>query len=154
MTLAEFFAEILARGFDLRVRVTGRSMSPALVDGDIVTLRRADSDRLRRGDLVLYRGRAGRSLVLHRIVAEAPRGEGRLLRTRGDALARDDEPVAAAMVLGRVILVERRTRGPAAALRRFLARALPFALRRSLAKAASSSLASVAGPGRKGDHDG
>ncbi|HOB53921.1 MAG TPA: S24/S26 family peptidase [Acidobacteriota bacterium] len=104
-------AELLSRGFLVRVRVTGRSMRPALPDGAVVHLVQTAADPARFGDMVLTLNGAGR-LRLHRVLfrRQAPDG-GFVFRTKGDAAAALDPPASAREVLGRVVAVERRGAG-------------------------------------------
>ncbi len=127
----ELFDEILGRGARLRVRVSGRSMLPALRPGDVVDLEKVDAGVLRKGDIILFRGRPGGAPVLHRI--ESVRREaGRpvALRTRGDALAAPDEAIGPGDVLGKVVAGERRS-----LVRGFLGRACRRSLMRLRAAA-------------------
>lgn len=59
--------ELLKEGALVRVKPEGYSMYPMFVPGrDEALIERAEPDRLKRGDVVLYRRRQG-ILVLHRI---------------------------------------------------------------------------------------
>lgn len=80
--------------------VAGGSMAPALVDGDLIVLVRADAYVL--GDVVGYRPSGAQGLIVHRIVG----GDARGFELRGDArsTADADRPGAADLV-GRVVLV-------------------------------------------------
>jgi hypothetical protein len=115
-------------------RVRGRSMTPALLEGDEVALV-LSSEPVTTGDVVVARGARG-NLVIHRVVAVASDA----IITRGDACAHDDHPVPPSQILLRALAIRRdgRTRPippPAPALlgalrstaRRFLAslRAVP-----------------------------
>lgn len=65
---------LLERGEVIQIRPQGSSMYPLFRMGrDEAILGKADTDRLRRGDVVLYR-REGSILVLHRIWARKPEG--------------------------------------------------------------------------------
>lgn len=80
------------------VRVSGLSMAPALVPGDIALV--ALGRRPIPGDIVLVRS-PGHEQVLHRVVAVA---DGGSVRTKGDANPVPDfEPVPAGQVAGRCI---------------------------------------------------
>ncbi len=95
---------MLADGFDAELRVTGSSMSPLVRGGDLVTLSPPSRCPIRRGAVVAYL-RGSRSLAVHRVVA----GAGEKLVTRGDAMTRPDDPVAAGEVLG--VMTRHRRRG-------------------------------------------
>ena len=86
----------------MRLRVTGRSMTPCLADDDLVTLQPVDPAKIRLGDLV-YAKAPGQPARLHRVVRRARGTDGApLFHTKGDALLGPDPPVRAAHVLGRV----------------------------------------------------
>ena len=119
----ELLRGLLAEGFDVELRVTGSSMAPFIVGGDLVTVSPCKmspraSVPIKIGDIVAFV--AGGRLVIHRLVA---RSGGRLV-ARGDAAGRPDEPVEADDVLGTVTRIlrdgrpRRRGLGPA---RRLLA---------------------------------
>jgi signal peptidase I len=82
------------------VRVGGRSMSPALLPGDLAIVARGAIPR--QGDIVLIRA-PGHGPVLHRIVGLRA---GQSMTTRGDANPVDDrETVSTAEVSGVVVRV-------------------------------------------------
>jgi hypothetical protein len=87
--------------------VKGRSMEPALVEGDEVLLCPL-AGAPSKGDVVVVRGGSG--LVLHRVV----HATGVRIVTRGDACRRDDPAVAPGRVLLRAL--ERRRDGRAGAI--------------------------------------
>jgi Peptidase S24-like len=114
MEMASGLAEEVIRKFgELRLRVFGTSMAPAILPGDLVLVRRAGLDEISAGDVVLF-GRAGRFFV-HRTVclttATSANGaaESRLI-TRGDRLQQDDPPVSSIEILGRVVSLVRNGR--------------------------------------------
>lgn len=95
--VAETFGEV-------RLRVTGASMVPAIWPGDILTVRRTDAAQLRVGQVVLYCRKEG--LIAHRVTQIAADH----VITKGDTLLRHDPPVIVNDVLGRVVGVERNGR--------------------------------------------
>jgi hypothetical protein len=97
--------DLLAAGVAVRFQVTGRSMAPALRDGERVTLEPVPAASLRRGDLVLFT-RAGQ-LVLHRLIDVHRKAAALEFQTQGDALRSPDPPIGADQVLGRAIEIER-----------------------------------------------
>ena len=97
----ELATEVLRSSGELRLRVSGTSMLPALWFGDELTIRRQPFDAVRPGHIVLV-ARDGR-LCAHRVVAA---GNG-LVITRGDALPNADPPAAPDEVLGAVVWVLR-----------------------------------------------
>lgn len=112
----DLIADLLGRGLEVRVRVTGGSMRPLLRGGELATVIRVPPRSLRRGDLVLWRSVEG-GLLLHRVLRVSGEGEDRRCWTRGDALVACDEPFGADQILGRVVRVEglRLPAAPAAA---------------------------------------
>ncbi len=106
---SELASALLASGKDLRVRVTGDSMTPALKDGDIATIRKVPPAMLKTGDVVLCTRDNG-TMALHRLLRIQNNGTGgdnNILHTKGDALDMMDLPLDAAQCLGRVVSVER-----------------------------------------------
>lgn len=89
----------------LRFRAQGTSMLPTVWPGDLLTLQTLSFERVAPGDLVLYM-RDGRFLV-HRVVRKCDRQTNPRLITRGDCMRREDSPVLAAQLLGKVTAVQR-----------------------------------------------
>jgi len=89
-----------------RIRDSDRSMVPTLDPGDLVAID-FSPDRLRRGDLLLFR--QSDYLVVHRLLGTARFPNGRAcLRTRGDAMSRLDPPLDAGDVVGRATAAKTR----------------------------------------------
>ena len=109
----ELLNDLLREGMAVHLPVSGSSMWPFLVAGDIVRLEPVESGDLRVGDIVLW-CRPGRVPVMHRIIG---RGDG-WIRTRGDSLEATDGFVAVEHVWGRMTGIE----GATGALRSKLAR--------------------------------
>jgi hypothetical protein len=82
-------------------------MSPAIRDGDVVTVAPVGLQAIRRGDVLLYANERG--LTAHRVIGRL-RGPEVAFRVRGDAVGSPAERVAAGRVLGRVEVVERHGR--------------------------------------------
>lgn len=104
-------AEEVIRTFgEVRLRVFGTSMAPAMLPGDLVTIRRAAINDISAGDIVLFT-RNGR-LFVHRVVGQktlspAEKIEEARLITRGDRLRHEDPPVSSEELLGRVVSLKR-----------------------------------------------
>jgi signal peptidase I len=113
----ELAAASLRKTGALRLRVSGSSMLPAILPGDVLSIRQVSAAQAAAGDVVLFR-REDRFFV-HRVLRREAGG----LVTRGDALAAADPPVADSELLGKVVAIERRGRpvGPAATAGRRLA---------------------------------
>ena len=94
---------MLDQGYNLRLRVTGTSMSPFINTGAIVTLFKIPFDKLKIGDIIFCRHNEG-TQKLHRLVAV----KKNTLITKGDALDSLDHPVDEAQYMGKVIRIEHR----------------------------------------------
>lgn len=127
---SELAEEVIRRFGEVRLRVFGTSMAPAILPGDLVVVRRAGLDEISAGDVVLF-GRDGRFFVhrtVRRSIATSADGAGRsCLVTRGDRLQQDDPPVSSKEILGRAISLVRDgrqiapdPRGPDSLLARLL----------------------------------
>ena len=105
--ILRLFEDILRNGTDLRVRVTGRSMTPFLKGGEVLTIRQMPCSSLRKGDLILFRN-AYDTPVLHRILNKRKTVDGTFsFITKGDALMAFDEEIHEDSVLGKVLRIER-----------------------------------------------
>jgi signal peptidase I len=112
--LACGLAEEVVRTFgEVRLRVSGTSMVPSILPGDLVSIHQANLRDISPGDIVLFlqKGR----LIVHRVVdrkvaaiADSP-AESCLI-TRGDRVRHDDPPVSSPELLGRVVSIERDNR--------------------------------------------
>jgi signal peptidase I len=127
----DLFAESLRAGRTIRMRAGGSSMIPALWPGDELLVTPLAAERSPApGEIVLFM-RDGR-LFAHRVVAavgDVPAGH---LITRGDALDRNDPPIAPSEVLGAVAAVFRDGRELACGAMRpsLIARLFALAFRR------------------------
>jgi hypothetical protein len=99
-------ADLLQQGLPVRFRVSGQSMTPCICAGDTLTVVPVSAERLRIGDVALYRRPDG-DPVAHRIVRRALKNRDRLYMT-GDAQTGYPESVSAEAILGRVVSVERK----------------------------------------------
>jgi signal peptidase I len=102
-------AEEIVRTFgEVRLRVFGTSMVPAILPGDLVTVQRATLQEISVGEVILYFRQS--RLFVHRVVGRSSTDalERSSLITRGDRLLHDDDPpVFAIDLLGRVVHLER-----------------------------------------------
>jgi signal peptidase I len=95
----------LVRAFgEVRLRVCGTSMVPAVLPGDLISVQRVQLSEISPGEIVLY-SREGR-LFAHRVVACAGSHADPRLITRGDRLSHNDPPVSSSEMLGRVTCVQ------------------------------------------------
>jgi len=102
------FQEILNRGLILRVKATGRSMSPFLAGGEILTIRKVPGAHLYPGDLIFFKTVNG-SLLLHRIMKKKFNSSSYVLQTKGDALIALDEPVTEHDIFGKACRIEKKS---------------------------------------------
>lgn len=115
MEMACGLAEEVVRTFgEIRLRVFGTSMAPAMLPGDLVTIRRSALEEISAGEVVLFL-KDGRFFV-HRVVGHKAiipamnDSEEAYLITRGDRLRHNDPPVSTHELLGRVVCLERGDR--------------------------------------------
>jgi hypothetical protein len=99
-------SEVLRSAGQLRLRVNGWSMLPAVMPGDTLVLERASIDDVAEGEIVLFHRE--RRFFIHRAVRKADH-KGELL-TRGDAMIRPDPPVKRHELLGKILWIERNGR--------------------------------------------
>lgn len=112
---ASFLEDLLSAGTDVKLRVFGASMAPTIRDGDVVIVRNTRPARLRPGDMILFRNRAG-AMVLHRILKHGTIGGEAAFHTKGDARHEYDRWVRHTEVLGRAVGIEKKT--PSGAFRK------------------------------------
>jgi signal peptidase I len=98
--------QLLSRSLPVELRMSGGSMSPAIEDGDIITVEPVSDEPIRQGDIVLYHSRFD-TAVIHRVVRIDRSSSEKSILTRGDSASQNDLPVPTHRVLGRVKLVER-----------------------------------------------
>ena len=100
----DLVAEALALKGTIRLRVTGASMLPTIWPGDVLTVRRLESEELQEGDVAVLR--CGGRLITHRVI----RKYGESVVVQGDAKLKADAPVRREDVFGSVVAVHRRGR--------------------------------------------
>jgi phage repressor protein C with HTH and peptisase S24 domain len=98
----ELAAEVVRSFGELRLRVTGSSMLPAIRPDDLLLIRHCRVEQAGPGDVVLYIRH--RRLFAHRVISRS----GARLVTQGDGIAEPDLPLTANELLGKVIRVMRR----------------------------------------------
>jgi hypothetical protein len=97
---------LLSDGVSVRFRAGGRSMSPAIEDGETIVVAPVGDERVTIGD-VIY-GDGPRGPIAHRVIAidRAADGEPRFTLS-GDAAVEHDRPLSSYAVRGKVLGVER-----------------------------------------------
>lgn len=109
LDLAPMARELLHHGCSVRFTARGSSMTPFVLDGDILTIEPCDAVDLRVGD-VAFHELPGGSVVAHRVVAISRRAGSVFLATRGDALRGVVDLVDPGSVLGRAVSARRGSR--------------------------------------------
>ncbi len=94
--------ELLNTGFSVRFEARGASMSPCIRDGQIVHVTPVIVSKLRKGDIVLTKGRSG--FRVHRLVVTDHSKD--LFITRGDCGRQNDLPLRGDQILGIVVAKE------------------------------------------------
>lgn len=98
------FENLLRSGLVLRVKVTGKSMSPFLENGSYVTLSKIPVSGLRIGDIIFCQCNDG-SFKLHRLLQI----DNDMLITKGDALGSFDVPFKKTDYKGKVVCIEQHS---------------------------------------------
>jgi signal peptidase I len=112
--LACGLAEEIVRNFgEVRLRVFGTSMVPAILPGDLVLIQRAAVEEILPGEIAVFL-RMGR-LFVHRVadrkvIVNSGGDKELFLITRGDRQRNSDSPVSSSELLGRVVSIERGRR--------------------------------------------
>jgi hypothetical protein len=97
---------LLDEGLSVRFRASGRSMLPALRDGECLIVAPTRPAEVVVGDVVLCD--TWRGPVAHRVSSVERLADGeRRFHLRGDASLEGDGPVAARQIRGRIVGVER-----------------------------------------------
>jgi len=137
--LPELISQLLQEGHQVRFRAPGKSMQPAVLDGDVLIVEPIEPAAIKTGDIILYQ--IEECMIAHRVVSvekvqyrenratshscgpssahSSPAPDGTATRLpenlyafilRGDASYSYDEPVYADQVLGKAITIERKHR--------------------------------------------
>ena len=93
--------ELVAAGLSFRFQARGRSMLPAIRDGEILHVQPVDTATVRVADLVLFKDGAG--FKAHRIVQ---RRRNDVFVTRGDAGLEPDNAIRGSQIMGKIIAKE------------------------------------------------
>ena len=111
----ELISQILQGGHRVRFRAPGKSMQPAIIDGDGLIVDPIGPADIKLGDIILYQ--AEDRIIAHRVMdigkGEIPetkvtaRMTHYLFILRGDAAYTYDEPVYPDQILGKIVAVER-----------------------------------------------
>lgn len=83
------------------------SMEPLIYPGEKVVFENPRKTIIKKLDIIAVK-RKNRPIVVHRVVSIKETAGRRIFITRGDNLAKDDEPVSEKMVIGRVVVIKNR----------------------------------------------
>jgi len=100
----ELVHDVVRSTGEVRLRVVGASMLPAIWPGDVITVRHCDLAQFQPGQIALYR-RNGK-LTAHRILELSTDH----LIARGDSVPTLDPPVQFSEIVGRVVCISRTGR--------------------------------------------
>src|SRR6266853_455478 len=92
--------ELVAAGLSIRFQARGRSMLPAIRDGEILHVQPVDTATIRVADLVLFKDGAG--FKAHRVVQK----RNDVFVTRGDAGLEPDNAIRGSQIMGKIIAKE------------------------------------------------
>jgi signal peptidase I len=107
-TACRLVAESVRKCGGIRLRTVGTSMVPAIHPGDVLCIQPVNPNEVSLGDIVVYARE--HVLVVHRIVRASADAIEPHVVTRGDRMLRDDAPIHAGELLGRVVSIERKNR--------------------------------------------
>ena len=103
--IKEISFSLLAEGKTIKIRADGYSMYPTIKPGSIIYIEPICLGELPvTGEIVAWKRKSG--LVVHRIIRIIKEGNQMYFVTRGDSCAREDKPILAGYVTGRVIKTE------------------------------------------------
>ena len=103
--ISEIFNGLLKNGGKFNFIAKGRSMAPAILDGDIVEVLRIDDKmKLKKGDLVLYSNEENNP-VIHRIIQASP-----MLIVKADNASLPDSAISYDNLIGKIISIKRETK--------------------------------------------
>lgn len=105
--LTHLLRDFSNKGALLRFRSRGRSMSPFLRDGDIVTIAPLRCAGPRIGDVAAFVNSHDGSLILHRVIGI----QGDAYEIKGDNVRGADGLIPRSQIIGRVSRIERNGRG-------------------------------------------
>jgi signal peptidase I len=103
--VCRLISDVLQLSGTARVCVSGSSMLPSIRPGDILLVQQTELNEVARGDIVLF-AREDR-LFAHRVISQDCKDRIPCLVTCGDLLDKNDPPVFANELLGRVTSILR-----------------------------------------------
>jgi signal peptidase I len=103
--IKEISFSLLAEGKTIKIRADGYSMFPTIKPGSIIYIEPICMGEFPvPGEIVAWKRKSG--LVVHRLIRIINEGNQMYFVTRGDSCAREDQPILAGYITGRVIKTE------------------------------------------------
>jgi len=102
--IMELIEAVHEKGASFRFKAAGHSMTPAIRDGDVITISPLKDIMPRRGDVVAFRHPERPQMLVHRVL----HGRGKKYYIKGDNCPEGDGWVPAENILGLITNVERR----------------------------------------------
>jgi len=96
---------LLKEGRTTLFKMNGNSMHPVLKDGDVGMVQQCDPEKLRIGDIVVFKLRD--SFVAHRLIKIQKKGTQTIFTARGDKNLFNDPPFTAEALAGQIIQFNR-----------------------------------------------
>ena len=97
--------EALRKGCIITLPTSGKSMSPFLTTNNKVELIKYDTEKLRNGDIIIYKN--SDKFIAHRLVRKIKTGDGYLFVTKGDSYLSFDRPIRSDAILGKIIKIRK-----------------------------------------------
>jgi signal peptidase I len=102
--LKELGYRLLSEGKVLRIRADGYSMYPQIKPGSFLLIEPVgDVSSLRENEIIAWKRSTG--MVVHRLVRIEQSENTNIYITRGDSCLREDEPLKAMQIVGKVIRI-------------------------------------------------
>jgi len=104
--LMELGKTFIEEGYNLKVEAGGFSMFPYLRKGDLLIIKSCKFDRLRIGDIIVFR--SNEKYIAHRLVRKKRSEDKMWLIPKGDFIPKYDFPVGEETFIGKVIAIKKR----------------------------------------------
>jgi polysaccharide export outer membrane protein len=102
---AQLAESVLNNSTNIKVPVTGDSMSPLLRTGDAIYVERVKAEDLSVGDILVYKTEG--NMVAHRLVRILRKNGRCMFLTKGDTFSHVDSPLRESSLIGRVYAVRK-----------------------------------------------
>ena len=102
-SLIDLIEQVHKKKSDFKFKASGSSMTPCILDGDIITISPIGKNKPIPGEVVAYKNESGSELIVHRITKKS----GEYYSIKGDNTTYSHHLVPAEKILGIVTSVER-----------------------------------------------